>query len=101
MIKAARDGEIGTETDLDGAAGGWSVFLIDVSVDALSPSNVLFPGAGEPPFPALRQAEREVALSDGSRVIIPGHPLLGDRVDPYLADGSPDTRALIRRLFCF
>lgn len=96
-----REGKIGTEIDLDGRAGDWSVFLIDVSVDALSPSNVLFPEAGEPSFPPVWQAEREVEVSDGSTVIIPGHPLLADRVDPYLAEGSPEALALIRRLFFF
>ncbi|MEM6890954.1 MAG: hypothetical protein AAF636_22895 [Pseudomonadota bacterium] len=96
-----RDGQSGTEIDIDGAAGDWSVFLPDVGIAQLSQANVIFPSIDEPSDGPVFQAERQVELSDGSLVIIPGHKLDEDPIDPFLAKGSSEALVLIQRLFFF
>ena len=98
---AERDGQTGTEIDIDGDAGDWSVFLPDVDTGQLTKANVIFPSNDEPSDAPVFQAERQVELSDGSLVIIPGHKLDEDPIDPFLAKGSSEALALIRRLFFF
>lgn len=96
-----RKGQFGTEIDIDGSAGDWSVFLLDVNISQLSNTNVIFPTNDERSDGPVYQAERRVELSDGSIVVIPAHKLDESRIDPYLAEGSSDALALIRRLFYF
>ncbi|MEM9435461.1 MAG: hypothetical protein AAGA15_00360 [Pseudomonadota bacterium] len=98
---ATRDGTAGTEIDLDGNAGDWSVFLSGLAPEALSPDSIVFPDTNAPgPTPKF-QAERRVEMSDGSIVVLPGHSLMEDPADPLLSSGSEEALALVRRLFFF
>lgn len=105
VVRAAkpvqRNEQSGTEIDIDGDAGDWSVFLPGVEISHLSRANVVFPDTGERSDAPIFQAERRVTVSDGSIVVIPGHNLHDQRVEPYLFEGSTEALALVRRLFYF
>lgn len=93
------NGSTGTEIDIDGPIGDWSVFLKDVPLEALSEMNVIFPSDVEPLHPPKMVAERSVELSDGSVVVLPKHSVFERPVDPYLEKGAPEALELVRQLF--
>lgn len=96
-----RDRTLGTEIDIDGRAGDWSVFLKQVRPQDLAAKNIFFPDDGREGQKPLFQAERRVEMSDGSIVVLPGHSLMDAPLDPVLVSGTEAALSVVRRLFFF
>ncbi|MEO0623092.1 MAG: hypothetical protein AAFU49_04585 [Pseudomonadota bacterium] len=91
------DGRKGTQIDIDGDHGDWTVTLIGVPLGGLTAESVFF-GIDGDASPELRKTHwpaRTTEFSDGSIVYVPSYPIDEEPPEAWLVSGDEDALELI------